>query len=142
VKKGVNYTGISIVFFCHDEKDNYLLNKRSKKCRDEHGCWDCGGGALEFRHDAIQTLKKEVKEEYCADVLQHQFLGFRDIRRTKKGDKTHWIALDFKVLINRQEVKNGEPHKFDKIKWFKLDELPKPLHSQLKIALKKYKNKL
>lgn len=142
MKKGLNYPGISIVYFCHDGKGNYLFNKRSRNCRDEHGCWDPGGGGLEFGHTVKDTLKKEIKEEYCTDVLDFEHLGFRDVHRTHNGEKTHWIALDFKVLVDRKKVKNGEPHKFDEIKWFKLDNLPKPMHSQTPFALEKYKEKL
>lgn len=97
MKKGLDYTGISIIFFCHDGKGNYLLNKRSKNCRDEHGCWDPGGGGLEFGDDVIETLKKEIKEEYGTDVIEYEFLGYRDVHRTLNGKTTHWIALDFKV---------------------------------------------
>lgn len=48
MKKGEDYTGVSIVYLCHDGKGRYLLAKRSVNCRDEHGVWDCGGGGLEF----------------------------------------------------------------------------------------------
>ncbi len=142
MKKGQDYTGVTIVYFCHDGKGNFLMSKRSTNCRDEHGCWDPGGGGLEFGHDVIDTLKKEIKEEYCTDVLDHEFLGYRDVHREHDSKKTHWIALDFKVLVDTSKVKNGEPHKFDKIDWFKIDSLPKPIHSQVPKALELYKDKL
>ncbi|MDQ5951478.1 MAG: 8-oxo-dGTP diphosphatase, partial [Patescibacteria group bacterium] len=56
--------------------------------------------------------------------------------------KTHWIALDYKVLVDRKKTKNGEPHKFDEIGWFRIDTLPFPLHSQFPFALEKYNNRL
>ena len=118
------------------------MSKRSTNCRDEHGCWDPGGGGLEFGHDVIETLKKEIKEEYCTDVLDHEFLGYRDVHRKHDGKKTHWIALDFKVLVDKDKVKNGEPHKFDEIDWFKINKLPKPTHSQVPKALELYKDNL
>ena len=58
------------------------------------------------------------------------------------GKKTHWIALDFKVLIDRGHVSNGEPYKFDAIEWFTLNNLPAPLHSQFPNFLRLYKSKL
>lgn len=138
----VNHTGISVVFFCHDGQGHYLLNKRSINCRDEHGRWDPGAGGVEFGDKIEERLKKEIKEEYCADILECEFLGFRDVHRIINGEKSHRIALDFKVLINPKQVKNGEPHKFDEMGWFSLDNLPQPLHSQIPIALKLYKDKL
>jgi 8-oxo-dGTP diphosphatase len=142
MKKGEDYTGITIVYYCHDGEENLLLSKRSKNCRDEHETWDPGGGGLEFGDTVENTLRKEIKEEYCSDVIEHEFLGFRDVHREHNGKKTHWLALDFKVLIDRSKAKNGEPHKFSEIKWFAKNNLPKPLHSQFPYFLEKYKDKL
>jgi len=142
MKKGEDFTGVTIVYLCHDGKGNILLNKRSDKCRDEHGTWDPGGGGLEFGDTVIDTLKKEIREEYCTDVLGYEFLGYRDVHRENAGRKTHWIALDFKVLIDRDKIRNGEPHKFDAVEWFRVDKLPTPLHSQFPKFLQLYKDKL
>lgn len=141
-KKGEDYTGISIVFLCHDGKGNILLNKRSTKCRDEHGTWDPGGGGLEFGDTVENTLKKEIAEEYCTDVLDFEFLGYRDVHREHDGRKTHWLALDFKVLVDRNKVKNGEPHKLEAVEWFRLDNLPQPQHSQFPNFLRLYRDKI
>jgi 8-oxo-dGTP diphosphatase len=142
MKKGEDYTGVAIVYLCHDAENNVLLNKRSKNCRDEHGTWDCGGGGLEFGDTIENTLRKEIKEEYCTDVIDYEFLGYRDVHREHNGKKTHWIALDFKVLIDRSKVNNGEPYKFDAVEWFTLDKLPTPLHSQLPTFFKVHKGKI
>ena len=138
MKKGEDFVGVTVVFICHDGEGNYVLNKRSVNCRDEHGRWDCGGGGLEHGDTAEATLHKEITEELCTDVLASKFLGFRDVHREHDGKKTHWIALDFKVLVDRQKVRIGEPHKFDEIGWFKIDALPTPLHSQFPLFLEKY----
>lgn len=142
MKKGTDYTGISVVYFCHDGNGNFLMSKRSNNCRDEHGCWDPGGGGLEFDDTVLNTLKKEIAEEYCTDILNYEFLGYRDVHRKHQGQNTHWLALDFKVLIDKDKVKNGEPHKFDDVKWFRLDALPDKLHSQMPNFIKLYKDKL
>ncbi len=89
-----------------------------------------------------RTQLREIEEEYCTDVLEFEFLGFRDVHRVHHGKKTHWVTLDFKVLINPKLVKNGEPHKFTKVAFFQLDKLPPALHSQLPNFLNLYKEKL
>lgn len=141
-KKGVDYTGVTIVYFCHDGKGNVLMNKRGANSRDEKGMWDIGGGGVEFGATVEDTVRNELLEEYCTDALKCEFLGFRDVHRMHDGNKTHWIALDFKVLVDRAKAKNGEPNKFDEVKWFTLDTLPSPVHSQLHVFLKNYDKKL
>jgi 8-oxo-dGTP pyrophosphatase MutT (NUDIX family) len=142
MKKGTDFIGVCVVYFCHDGKANVLMAKRSQNARDERGAWDIGGGGVEFGDKVEDTLKKEIKEEYNADVLSFEFLGFRDVHREHEGKPTHWIALDFKVLVDPKQVKNNEPHKFDDLAWFTLDNLPQPGHSQFPEFLEKYREKL
>jgi len=142
MKKGVDYPGVTIVYFCHDGRGNFVLSKRGQNCRDEHSRWDCGGGGLDLGVTIEETLKKEIMEEYCTDVLGYEFLGYRDVHRENDGVKTHWIALDFKVLVDPVKVKNGEPHKFDDVAWFRMDKMPDALHSQFPNFLKLYSAKL
>lgn len=142
LKKRIDYVGVCAVFFCHDGKGNFIMGKRSRNTRDEHGRWDIGGGGLEFGHTVEDTIRKEIKEEYCTNVLNFEFLGYRDVHREHQGRSTHWIALDFKVLVNPKKVKNGEPNSIEKIKWFTLDSIPKKAHSQFPIFLNLYRKKL
>ena len=46
MEEGVEYIGVGVVFFCHDGEGNFILSKRTKNTRDEHGRWDPGGGAI------------------------------------------------------------------------------------------------
>jgi ADP-ribose pyrophosphatase YjhB (NUDIX family) len=143
MKKGIDYLAVGIVFFCHDGKGSVLLNKRSDKSRDERGTWDPGGGAVEIGESVENTVTRELKEEYCTKAINSEFLGYRDVHRIdEEGNKTHWVMLDFKVLVDKKKVKNGVPDKHEKIGWFNLNKLPKPLHSQFPFFLKKYKSAL
>ncbi len=142
MKKGFDCIGITVSFLCHDGEGNVLLNKRSVHCRDEHGHWDCGGGSVEFGQTIERTLRKEIKEEYNADVQSFEFLGYRDVFRVQEGQDTHWLSLDFLVKVDRAQVKNNEPHKFDELEWFKWGELPTPMHSQFPQFLKQYNQKI
>ena len=142
MQKGVDYTAITVSYMCHDKDGNFLLNKRSINCRDEHGCWDLGGGGLDFGDSVEDTLKKELKEEYCVEPISYEFLGYVDLFREMNGVKTHWLSLEFLIEIDREKVRNGEPHKFEELGWFRLDNLPTPAHSTQKLVLEKFKDKL
>ncbi|NCN06667.1 MAG: NUDIX domain-containing protein [Candidatus Pacebacteria bacterium] len=108
---GVDYIAITFTFFCHDDAGRFVMAKRGKNARDEHGRWDLGGGKLEFGEDPIASLKREIKEEYCTDVLEYEFLGYRSVLREQKGKQTHWVSLDYNVRVDPVQVANGEPHK-------------------------------
>ena len=142
MKAGVDYPGISIVFYCHDGKGNFVMAKRGPNCRDEIGVWDPGAGALELGERVKTALRREVREEYRSRVIAIEHLGFRDVHRVHERKRTHWIALDFKVQVDRTMVRNGEPDKFTDIGWFRIDDLPTPLHSQMQVFVEKYRDQL
>ena len=142
MNKGIDFVGVAVVYFCHDGEGNIVMGQRSEQSRDEKGRWDIGGGSVEVEDSIEQTLRKEIKEEYGTDVLNFEYLGYRDVLREHEGQKTHWIALDFKALVNKEQVKNGEPHKFNHVGWFTLNNMPSPVHSQLPTFLEKYKDRL
>jgi 8-oxo-dGTP diphosphatase len=142
MKKGVDFIGVCVTFYCHDGKGNVILGKRGQNARDEHGRWDTGGGGMELHGTVEETLRGEIKEEYNCPVINFEFLGYRDVHRLHEGQKTHWIALDFKVLVDVSNLKNNEPHKFDEVKLFSKDQLPQPLHSQLQNFFDLYKEKI
>lgn len=142
MKKGEDFIGVTVSFLCHDGKGNVLLSKRGANARDEHGCWDCGGGGVEFGDTVGATLRKEIREEYLTEVLDAEFLGFRDVFREKDGRTTHWISLDYLALVDAQKWGNGEPHKLDEVKWFPFTALPEPMHSQWPMFLEQYAPKL
>jgi len=142
MKKGIDYVGITVSYMCHDGKGNFLLNKRSVNCRDEHGTWDFGGGSIDFGDSIEDTLKKEIREEYCVETVNYEFLGYLDLFREMDGVKTHWVSLEFLVEVDREKVKNGEPHKFEELGWFRLNNLPTPAHSTQKLLLERFKDQV
>lgn len=142
LRKGIDHVGVTVVFFCHDGEGNFLFSKRSENCRDEHGRWDPGAGGLELGDTVEETLEKEIAEEYCTDVIDKEFLGYREMHRVHAGIKTHWIGLDFLVHVDRSKVQNGEPHKFTELGWFRLDALPEPIHSQFPKFFEMYEDRI
>lgn len=131
-----------MVYLCHDGEGNVVLQKRGQNARDENGRWDIGGGAIEFGQTAYEALEGEISEELSTDVLDHTFLGYRDVHREKDGQSTHWVALDFLVRVDPEKVVNGEPHKFDDVRWFALNDMPENLHSQLPKFWQQHKERI
>lgn len=111
LKRGVDYIGITCVFYCHDGKGNLLLHKRSNKCRDEIGNWDTGGGSMEHGETFEQAVRREVKEEYCVDIIDLKHLGVNNVIRKNGKQKTHWVAVLFAAQVDPKKVKIGEPEK-------------------------------
>ena len=139
MKIGFDFIGVTTPFYCHDGKGNLLMHKRTANCRDEHGRWDTGSGKLDFGISLRENVLKEVIEEYgCKGEITEQ-LPAHDIFREQEGLKTHWIAVPFFILINPLEVKNAEPHKIEELGWYRINALPKPLHTGFAYTFKTYK---
>jgi ADP-ribose pyrophosphatase YjhB (NUDIX family) len=130
-KAGIDHIGVTCAFWCHDGNGRVLLHKRSNKCRDEHGRWDCGGGTMEFGETFEDTVRREVKEEYGVEPLVMDYILTENVLREHDGRKTHWIKNLYWVLVDAEKAINGEPEKMDEIGWFTFDSLPDPLHSQI-----------
>lgn len=129
MKKGIDYIGVTVCFYCHDGHGNLLLQKRSKNCRDEQGAWDCGGGSMNFGETFEETVRREICEEYCCAPEKLNFAGVQNVIRTNGSTKSHWIALIFVALLDAEVVKIGDQDKMEEIGWFRLNALPSPLHS-------------
>lgn len=142
MKIGIDCIGITTPFYCTDGHGNFLFHKRSRNCRDEQGHWDTGGGKLEFGQTLEENVLREVKEEYGCKAKIIKPLPPYTLIREQNGEKTHWIAVPFLILVNPKQVKNNEPEKIDAIGWYTLSKLPHPLHTGVRIALGKYKKKL
>ncbi len=129
-KRGIDHIGVSAVAFVHDGKGSLLLQQRGEQARDERGCWDLCGGAVEFGDTIEETLRKELKEELSVEPLEMEFLTTYDAHRVQNGVNTHWIVIVYAVRVSPSKVKIGEPHKISQLGWFTSRNLPEPLHSQ------------
>jgi 8-oxo-dGTP diphosphatase len=139
IKPGIDFIGVSVSFFCHDDKDNFLLHKRSDKCRDEKGAWDFGGGQVEFGETLDEAILREVKEEYGVTGEIEKQLPAHSLLRSHERVKTHWLIITFLVKVDRKKVVVSDPEKMLELGWFKLNALPKPLHTGARFTLKRYK---
>ena len=141
--KGKSFVGVGTVFLCHDGNGKFLMSKRSMNCRDEKGKWEVPGGRLKWGVTIEDNLRREVKEELDADIQDYEYLGMREVfRKNESNQPTHWIMLDYLVLVHPKQVKVNEPDKADAIGWFTLTNQPEPLHSQHQTMMKKYAKRL
>jgi len=141
--KGISFTGITTVFFCHDGNGRVFLAKRSQNARDEHGRWAPGAGGQKHGETIENTVRRELKEEFAADPLRIDFLGYFDVlRELPDGTPTNWLAMTFAVQVDPMHIRISEPEMFDEHGWFSLDQLPTPLHSQFDTFLHLHGHKL
>lgn len=142
-QKGVDFTGISVIFFCYNDQGQIFLARRSKKARDEHGRWAPGAGGLEHGQTAEANMLRELKEEFDAESLGHEFIGYFDaFRDLPDGRPTHWIALCYAVRVNPKRIRIMEPELVDESGWFTVDAIPQPEHSQFKLFLELHGDRL
>src|SRR3990167_9245093 len=89
LKRGVDYIGVNVVFFCHDGNGNILLHKRSQLCRDEQGRWDSGAGSMEFGESFNEAIVREVAEEYAVKPKSIEYISSKSVVRDNNGTSTH-----------------------------------------------------
>jgi ADP-ribose pyrophosphatase YjhB (NUDIX family) len=131
LKRGRDFIGVTVVFYCHDGQGRILMHKRSARCRDEQGAWDCGGGSMEFGETFEDTVKREIFEEYGVQAEDLRLVKAQNVIREHNGKMTHWVSVLFVVRVDPDQVKIGDPEKMDEIGWFLESEFPEPLHSSL-----------
>ena len=130
MKTGVDCTGIAVGFYCHDGNGFFVFHKRSENCRDERGTWTNGGGKLEFGESPETALLREIKEEYgCDGVIERTLPPQSFFQTLPDGTGKHWITLPYIVRVSRDEAKLNEPESMTEIGWFRLNDVPEPLHT-------------
>jgi 8-oxo-dGTP diphosphatase len=130
--RGIDYIGVSCIFICHDGQGRIMMHRRSQNCRDEQGRWDFGGGGLEHGETFEEAIRRELMEEFNVVPIEVRYVGTRNlIRLMDDGSKSHWISNLHIVQIDPAQVCINEPDKVDELGWFRVDQLPEPLHSAI-----------
>lgn len=116
-----------------DEKRVLLL---LRKRPPEVGQWSIPGGKIEFLEPIEEALKREVKEELEVEVEVVSLLGVTDHVIPKEN--VHWVSPCYLVKIISGRIKNLEPEKSSRIKWFSLNNLPKNIAIPARQAIHSY----
>ena len=138
MKPGIDYIGVSVGALIFNSQRKILLCKRSKNAKNERGCWEAPGGAVEFGETLEHAIIREMKEELGVELeLLRQMPAANHII---PNEHQHWIPSAFICRIKEgKKPKIMEPKKCDEIGWFSLNALPRPLSIITKIDVKQYK---
>ncbi len=117
------------------ENNRTLLAKR--KGSHGSGMWGSAGGHVEFGERPSDTVKREAKEELGIILKNVKFLCCIDAYMSG----SHYIDVGFKAGIGKGKpsIQLGEENRIEKVGWFDLNQLPKPLFPPVKIYLKAFK---
>ncbi|PIV90275.1 hypothetical protein COW46_05370 [Candidatus Gracilibacteria bacterium CG17_big_fil_post_rev_8_21_14_2_50_48_13] len=128
-KSGLDYIGVITPFFCHDGRGNFLFYKRGPKSKDEVGKWDCSGGSMKRGEQPEQSALRKLKEQFGCDGVISKELQPLSIFPKVDGQVSHFLAIPFIIRIDPRCV-NFSPteEKIEQIGWYRLNELPTPLH--------------
>lgn len=136
LKSGVDCIGVGGGVLIFNKKGEVFLQKRGNKSRNEVGKWEKPGGRVEFGEIVTKAMKREVKEEVGVEVNIWGMLPHTD--HIMKKEKQHWVAFNFLAKLKSGRAINMEPHKFDEVGWFNLNNLPKNLAQPTRESIKNY----
>lgn len=137
MKKGIDYIGVSAGAMIFNAKGELFLSKRSQNCKNERGHWETPGGGVEFGETLEQAVRREMREEYDAEIEIIEQFPAADHLIPAEGQ--HWVATTFLARFKSdQQPKIMEPDKCDEIGWFNPTALPQPLSLITQLDLKEY----
>jgi len=68
------------------------------------------GGGVEFKEGAIETLKREFREELGIEMHEAKFIGIAENVFSVKGIEAHEINLVFSATIDEAPTESKEKH--------------------------------
>lgn len=132
----------AVCFFCHDGSGRYLLAKRGPNDSNEPGTWSPGAGGVEYGEHIEEALSREIREEYDAEIIEHEFLGHRD---WINSSGVHLFIFDYRVRVDPSKISNNEPHETEELRWVTIPELDTfegSFHPQMSVFMNMHRHKL
>ncbi|MDD5163786.1 MAG: NUDIX domain-containing protein [Candidatus ainarchaeum sp.] len=122
LKAGRDFIGVGVGVMVRNAKGDFLLLKRTEKCRNEAGKWCFPGGKIEFGEKVFDAAKREAMEEIGCEVEPVRLLKLID--HIIPEEKQHWANPIVEAKLLKGKPRIMEPEKCSEIKWFSLEELP------------------
>jgi 8-oxo-dGTP diphosphatase len=125
MKRGVDFIGVGVGAIIVAEDGRLFLSRRGSLAKNERGCWEFPGGAVEFGECLADALKREMSEEYGIEIEVGELLDVVDHILPEEGQ--HWVSPTYICRITAGETVLREPGKCSEIGWFHVDEIPSNL---------------
>jgi mutator protein MutT len=134
--EGVDYIGVGVGAVIVNEEGLLFLAKRGNNARNEQGMWEFPGGGVKFGETLIESIRREILEEYGMQIEIKGLLGVFD--HILPENKEHWISITYIASHLAGEATIYEPEKCEAIEWFSIEALPKPLSRITELNLRAY----
>ena len=121
------------------EKDGKVLLMLRKNTGWMDGRWGIVAGHIDGGEPARYEMIREAKEEAGLDIRAEDLrLVHVTHAQGKEGhDDVEYVYLFFTAETWEGEPINAEPDKCERMDWFPLDALPKPMIPQIRDAIEK-----
>jgi 8-oxo-dGTP diphosphatase len=133
---GRDYVGIGVGALVTDAQDRLLLARRGPAARNEVGAWEFPGGMVTFGETLVDSIRRELREEYGIEVRVTGLLGLFDHLLPEEGQ--HWISATYLATLESGTASVREPDKCTEVGWYDLDALPQPLSRISQLNLHTY----
>jgi len=132
--------GIGVGALIVDERGRLFLSRRGPSAKNERGCWEFPGGAVEWGETLSEALCREMHEEYGIEIEVGELLDVVDHLLPLEGQ--HWISPTFLCRIHSGRPDIEEPGKCSAIGWFLPSEVPANLSTITRANLEHYLSRL
>ncbi len=137
MRQGIDHIGVGVGAIIRDDQGRLFLARRASGARNEKGCWEFPGGAVEFGERLEDALKRELLEEFGIAIQVVRLLDVVDHILPDEGQ--HWVSPTFLCRISSGTPVIREPGKCDAIAWFLPDEIPERLSRATRTSLEHYR---
>ena len=120
-------------------------NEVLMQLRSDFNSWDFPGGTMEINETIEESAKRELKEETNLEAeelkLLDVFSGEDIYRKYPSGDELYVVSVLYEIRKFTGELKIND-NESKKLKWFKINDLPKELSPVTKKCIDRIKDHL